>query len=149
MAIGGMVIRTQGVTYTISPNVPPHAKMQLIMERTVKGTTRSTVPRSSDMRFWIRPLGVVSKKLMGARSIPQTKSAHMIREALTPPRAIENALSTSMRPTADLNWWILGYSKSWQFQEAEAKNWGNTVNIQQRRRCVSGHRLWKTVRIQF
>ena len=61
-----------------------------IQIRVVRGMLKSTVSTSLEKRFTMRPMGVVSKKLMGARRMERSRSEWKTRDACTQPIAMAN-----------------------------------------------------------
>jgi len=86
------------VTKATTNKLARPANTQLIIERIVKGITRSTPPTSSETRFNIRPRGVVSKNCIGLCRKAVSKRQKSRHDARTPPSAIMYAHNISNTP---------------------------------------------------
>ena len=96
---GMMERKNHGVAKVTTNMLTKAAKTQLIIERTVKGRTRSTQPISPETRFNMRPRGVESKKSIGACVTAMYREAKSRRDAWTPPMAIAYPHNISTKPT--------------------------------------------------
>ena len=90
--------RNIGVVKAMMATLLTHINTPLIIERNVKGTTRSSSFRSSARRFMILPTGVLSWKLSGALISLCIRFKCMFLEPRIPPIAILVKLQISKTP---------------------------------------------------
>lgn len=98
MTRGGSEARNSREVRAITMTTTTAARSVFVMDRTVKGRTRSTVDVSSERRLKTRPLGVRSWKREGARNRLKTRAQYSFLEPMMQPMAVAKAQRISKKP---------------------------------------------------
>lgn len=118
-------MRNNGVMYAVTKMLAAVLNMVFIIERTVKGITKSILVMSPEKRLIMRPHGVWHKNRYEAFSTPEHRDWWIRREARRPPYAIVKEHNISRIPTIDM--WLMKAAHRLRYLQKllvnEAANW--------------------------